>query len=69
MEGASLNAYSYRTNAFPPSLCGVNETTIDSGCDVNETEVGASGIVYGMTELVLVADKEFPRAFHACNNT
>ena len=67
--GASLNAYSYRTNAFPPSLCGVNTTTIDSGCDVKETEVGASGIVYGITELVLVATKEFPRSFTALKNT
>ena len=69
MVGELLKAYSYRTNAFPPLFCGVNNTTIDSGCDVKETDVGASGIVYGMTELVLVADKEFPRAFHACNNT
>jgi hypothetical protein len=37
--------------------------------DVRATEVGVSGIVYGMTELVLVADKEFPRSFTARKNT
>jgi hypothetical protein len=47
----------------------VNDTTIDSDCDVKDTEVGVSGIVYGITELVLVADKEFPRSFTALKNT
>ena len=47
----------------------MKSTLIAKDKDVNETEVGVSGIVYGITELVLVADKEFPRSFTALKNT
>ena len=59
----------YSVIAFPPLFCGVKSTLIAKDKDVRATEVGVSGIVYGMTELVLVADKEFPRSFTARKNT
>jgi len=41
----------------------VNETLMDSGKEVRETDDGELGVVVNKTELILVDASEFPRAF------